>query len=92
MIVKAEIRALESRLSKAGVPLDRLFARAKIDRSTWSRWKSGATTSPRLQAWLDAKRAVAKLLLQASKIPPRTKEVAQQVPSAKAVIRKLSQL
>lgn len=39
--IPAEITDLEARLKLARVPLARMFRKAEIDRSTWSRWRGG---------------------------------------------------
>ena len=56
-----EIAVIESRLAASRIPLGRLFREAEVDRSTWSRWRSGAT-GPRLSKWLAVKAAVERLL------------------------------
>src|SRR3954470_17553821 len=45
--VASEVKQIEDRLHVVRVPLARLLVRADIDRSTWSRWRSG-NNSPTL--------------------------------------------
>ncbi|MEP9368675.1 hypothetical protein [Xanthobacter sp. VNH20] len=61
MMLQDEIRAIETRLAAFGIPLARLLDEAKIDRSTWGRWRSG-NFSPRLMNWYAAKDAVERVI------------------------------
>lgn len=63
MQIVARIRAIEVGLKDAGVPLSSLFREASIDRSTWTRWRSG-TTGPRLTNWLAIEAAASKLAVK----------------------------
>lgn len=61
MMLQDEIRTIEARLEAFGIPLARLLDEAKIDRSTWGRWKAGSF-SPRLKNWYSAKDAVERVI------------------------------
>ena len=61
MQVEDEIKSIEKRLAIRNVPLTVVLTVANINRSTWTRWKSGVT-SPRMNTWTAAQDAVAKLL------------------------------
>lgn len=50
MTIPAEINLLEARLKLARVPLARMFRKADIDRSTWSRWRRGKV-DPTVSNW-----------------------------------------
>ena len=55
-----DIRAIESALGAQRTPLSHLLRKARIDRSTWTRWRSGKTL-PRLDRWVAVQAAVAAL-------------------------------
>lgn len=61
MQIQDEIRSIEKRLAVRKVPLGVILTVANINRSTWTRWKSGAT-SPRMNTWSAAQDAAAKVL------------------------------
>lgn len=64
MVINDRIQEIEIALRDAKRPLRVLFAEAGVDRSTWTRWRSG-TTSPRLKNWLSIEDA-AKRIVDAS--------------------------
>lgn len=61
MIVVEEIAELEQRLKSKKATLARVLEDAGINRSTWTRWRSGIVR-PRLDTWLAAKAAAEKAL------------------------------
>lgn len=63
MQIVDEIAAIERRLRSSHVPMVKVLTEAGINRSTWTRWRSG-TTRPRLDLWLAAQSAVDKLAPQ----------------------------
>jgi hypothetical protein len=65
MSIPAEISVLESRLSEARIPLSRVFTKAEIDRSTWSRWRAGSV-DPTMGNWRAVQEAVDNLIADAS--------------------------
>lgn len=62
MHLAAQIADIEQRLRTRKVALSIVLDEAKIDRSTWTRWRAG-TTRPRLDTWLAAQAAAEKILL-----------------------------
>lgn len=50
MSVSSKIEKIETRLKEAGLPVSRICEQAGIARSTWDRWRSGAT-SPNMSTW-----------------------------------------
>lgn len=66
MQIAAEISEIESRLKARRITLGVVLLEAGIDRSTWTRWRSGATR-PRLDTWM-AVQSAASRLLQASEV------------------------
>lgn len=67
MHIPTEAGNIERILDRAGISLGAVLSDARIDRSTWSRWKS-EKTSPRIRNWqavIDA----ARLRLSAPCIP-----------------------
>lgn len=61
MHIPSEVLAIEGRLKAAGVPVQSLLEAAEVDRSTWTRWKSGSF-QPRLSKWFDVAAAAERLL------------------------------
>lgn len=53
---KDHVDRLASRLKEEGVPIDLVLSEAKVDRSTWTRWKQGKLT-PRMDSWMRVKAA-----------------------------------
>jgi predicted transcriptional regulator len=51
-----EVIAFEKRVREQGLSLGDVLRMACVDRSTWTRWKSG-TTTPRLDNWRAVERA-----------------------------------
>jgi predicted transcriptional regulator len=49
--IVTKVLAVEEQAREMGISIDELCRRAKIDRATWTRWKSGASV-PRFDAWL----------------------------------------
>lgn len=47
MSLQQDIEALEAELKAAGLKVDAVLAVAKIDRSTWTRWKNGSVKGAR---------------------------------------------
>jgi hypothetical protein len=62
MTLKAEVAEIEAALSEADVPLDAVLVKAGINRSTWTRWKSGTVTGARYDTWSKVKSAAADAL------------------------------
>ncbi len=62
MQLAAQSASMEERLRANRVSLAVVLSEAGIDRSTWTRWRSGATR-PRLDTWMAAQSAVEKVLL-----------------------------
>jgi hypothetical protein len=62
---KQQVLALESRLKSVGVRIDDVLAAAKVDRSTWTRWKQGKLT-PKLTSWQRLQAAVDERLQDAA--------------------------
>ena len=56
-----EILALEKAARIAGFRVADILRAAKLDRSTWTRWRNGVT-SPRLDNWRTVHRAVDELI------------------------------
>lgn len=50
MAVAVEIAGIEQDLSRAGKTVKDLCAAAGVNRSTWTRWKAGAT-EPNMATW-----------------------------------------
>ena len=50
MEITTEIIVIEEALAVAGIPVATFCASAKINRSTWTRWKSGAVM-PNMATW-----------------------------------------
>lgn len=63
MHVPTEAAAIEVRLSEAGIGVPALLERARIDRTTWMRWKEGHF-QPRLSKWMDVTAAAEALLAE----------------------------
>lgn len=63
-----EIIQIERALEEHGVSVDTLMEAAGINRSTWTRWKSGAY-APRLTKWRDVRAAVDRLTNASSEAP-----------------------
>ena len=57
MDIPTEIRAIETAAKQRGLNIQSILDEAGIDRSTWTRWKSGVT-KPRLENWMAVKVAV----------------------------------
>lgn len=57
MTIPAEIAVFERRLSAAHIPLARVFVKARINRSTWHRWRDG-TVEPGLKKWRAVQTAI----------------------------------
>lgn len=55
-----EVKQFEERAKAAGLNIADVLRRAEIDRSMWTRWKSG-TTIPRLDNWRAVERAADEL-------------------------------
>ena len=47
MSLSDDIEALEAELTGAGVALDAVLGAAKVNRSTWTRWKNGSVKGAR---------------------------------------------
>lgn len=62
MSLKAEVEEIETALKGANVPLDVVLADAGVDRSTWTRWKSGVVTGARYDTWSRVKTAASEAL------------------------------
>lgn len=60
MSIPAEIAVLERRLTAARIPLARVFVKARVDRSTWHRWRAGDVL-PSLVKWRAVQKAVDSL-------------------------------
>lgn len=52
MDIKTQIINIETGLKKQSKPVSELCARVGINESTWQRWKSGKTESPRFVTWM----------------------------------------
>lgn len=50
MNIAAEAKALETRACRAGLSMPDVLARAKVNRSTWDRWKAG-NYLPQMRLW-----------------------------------------
>jgi hypothetical protein len=50
MNIQQEIADIEQRLADAGESVGEYCKRAGINRSTWTRWKAGAT-APNMRSW-----------------------------------------
>ena len=50
MDIQHEIRLIEAKAKLAGISIDDLCERAKINRNTWQSWKRGKI--PRLTTWM----------------------------------------
>lgn len=57
MDITAEINDIEAAARQRGESIQSVLDRAGLDRSTWTRWKSGAT-KPRLESWMAVKTAL----------------------------------
>lgn len=55
------VLALEKRLKAERVSLGEVLTEARIDRSTWTRWKAG-TYEPKMKSWMRVKTAAEKRL------------------------------
>lgn len=62
MALKDEIAEIEATLRGAGASLERVLAEARVDRSTWTRWKNGAITGARYDNMARVREAVAAAL------------------------------
>jgi hypothetical protein len=62
MSLAAEVSGIERDLRDAGISLGTLLEKADIDRSTWTRWRSGAVRGPQLTNWNAVKAAASALL------------------------------
>ena len=60
MDIRQAISNIEKDLSAAGVPIAEMLRLVAIDRSTWTRWRSGRTV-PRLDRWSSVQDAVSKI-------------------------------
>jgi hypothetical protein len=60
MSLEREVEEIEATLSKAGVPLDVVLAKADVNRSTWTRWKNGTVKGARYDTWSKVKEAAAE--------------------------------
>lgn len=69
MLKPMTVSEVERVLAEKHVPLARALEAADIDRSTWTRWRSGKT-QPRLDRWLLIEHFVQKLLSDAVDISP----------------------
>ena len=61
MQIASQILDIETRLKAQRITLGVVLTEAGIDRSTWTRWRSGATR-PRLDTWMAAQAAAQRLL------------------------------
>ena len=60
MNIEDEVSEVEKKLKASGLKVDDVLRLAKVDRSTWTRWKSGASI-PRLDTWRSVERAILHL-------------------------------
>lgn len=81
MALSTHIIALESRLSKARVPLSRVLTAADIDRSTWSRWRADKS-SPTLRNWEAVNTAVDRFAGFNARNTPSPDSIAGHVPGS----------
>lgn len=65
MSLSTEIKDIEQGLRNAGANLDAVLATAKVDRSTWTRWKNGSVTGARYDTMARVREAVAAALADA---------------------------
>jgi hypothetical protein len=68
MSLSDDIKDIERSLREAGANLDSVLQAAKVDRSTWTRWKNGSITGARYDTMERVRGAVAAALADA---PPR---------------------
>lgn len=61
MDIKQDIEQMTARLRGAGIGVDAMLRRAKVDRATWQRWKAGATL-PMMASWTRVKDAFADMV------------------------------
>jgi transcriptional regulator with XRE-family HTH domain len=81
MVLTAQITEIETRLGGAGVPLGRLFDRSGVDRSTWSRWRSGKV-SPTLRKFAAVMQALDELAPANAQNSPASDSTASRDASA----------
>lgn len=62
MSLQAEISDLDKALRDAGVSVDAVLQQADINRSTWTRWKSGTVTGARYDDVMRVRAIVATAL------------------------------
>lgn len=74
MSLKKEITSLEKAIRTAGADLDEVLRVANVDRSTWTRWKSGAVVGARYDTIERVRQSATKAIARATrqKPPPET--------------------
>jgi hypothetical protein len=77
MSLQSEISDLDKALRDAGVSVDAVLQEAGINRSTWTRWKSGAVPGARYDDVMRVKEVAAASLEKASAESPRSREPEQ---------------
>lgn len=65
MDIKQTLEDYEKRAREQGLILDDLLKAVPMDRSTWTRWKSG-DTGPRLRKWLEVQKVFSEALAEQS--------------------------
>lgn len=67
MTLAIEIRTLEASLKAAGLQVDPILKIAEVDRSTWTRWKSGAVKGARYDTFARVRTAADAALASAKR-------------------------
>lgn len=62
MAFKDDLAALKAELKAASIPVDRVLAIARVNRSTWTRW--GNKHQPRLESWINVRSAADRLIAE----------------------------